>query len=92
MRYHSRKPSTHAAAAVMVEVASAEPAWGYRRVHQAVRERGIRVSRRVFLRLYGAHRLAHRRRSVPKKERRKLETPVRRAVRPNEICACVAPS
>ena len=87
MRYRSRKPATHAAVAVMVEVASSEPAWGYRRVHHAVRQRGIRVSRRVFLRLYEAHRLAHRRRSVPKKQRRKLETPIRRATRPNEIWA-----
>src|SRR5690606_28387063 len=70
-----------------VEIAGSEPAWGYRRVHRAVRQRGVRVSRRVFLRLYNEHRLAHRRRTVPKKERRKLETPVRRAERPNEIWA-----
>src|SRR5690349_280923 len=87
MRYQSRKPVVHAAAPAMLEVAVAEPAWGYRRVHNAVRKRGIRVSRRVFLRLYNAHRLAHRRRTVPKRERRKLERPMTRATRPNEIWA-----
>ena len=87
MRYQSRKPGVHAAASIMLEVASAEPAWGYRRVHAAVRQRGVRISRRVFLRLYNEHRLAHRRRAVPKKVRRKLETPPRRAEKINEIWA-----
>ena len=87
VRYQAVKPAAHPAEAVMLSVAREQPAWGYRRIHDAVRGRGIRVSRRLFLQLYNEPRPAHRRRKAAKRARRSGKPPERRATRPNEIWA-----
>lgn len=88
MRYLPQKPRQHAAVGPMLEVAKQNPAWGYRRVLHEVRRRGVRVSRRRFLTFYAEHRLAHRRRKVPRRVR---ATPTarlaQRATKPHEIWA-----
>jgi len=87
VRYAARKPAAHRCVEPMLEIARAHPAWGYRRVLREVRARGVRVSRKLFMGFYGEHRLAHRRRKVPKKTRRGGSAPVQRATARHDIWA-----
>jgi len=87
MRYQCKKPARHPAIEPLLEIALAQPAWGYRRVLEEVRARGVKVGRRYFHKLYKEHGLAHRRRKAPRRAR---PTPAKRpiqAAHPHDIWA-----
>lgn len=87
MRYQCKKPARHAAIEPLLEIALAQPAWGYRRVLEEVRARGVKVGRRYFHKLHKEHGLAHRRRKAPRRAR---PTPAKRpiqAAHPHDIWA-----
>ena len=69
VRYSARKSGPHPAIKPMLEVAIEHPAWGYRRIFDEVRSRGVRISKRHFHGLYTEHRLGQRRRKVSKRTR-----------------------
>ena len=87
VRYAARKPAAHRCIEPMLEVARANPSWGYRRVLREVRARGVRVSRKLFMGFYDQHRLAHRRRKVPKRAKRTGGSPQLRAATRHDIWA-----
>lgn len=87
MRYRCKRPARHAAIEPLLEIALAQPAWGYRRILEEVRARGVKIGKRHFHKLYKEHGLAHRRRKAPRPAR---PTPAKRPIqaeRPHDIWA-----
>ena len=74
-RYHcTREPQDMLRAAIR-EIASEKPRWGYRFIHDRLKQRGWHVNRKRVQRLYRLENLAVRRRG--KRKRSQLPRPVR---------------
>jgi putative transposase len=81
MRYRSTREPQDALRAAIREIAGEKPRWGYRFIHDRLRQRGWRVNRKRVQRLYRLENLAVRRRS----KRKRSQVP--RLVRPDLVCA-----
>lgn len=82
-RYRSRREPQEALRAAIREIAGEKPRWGYRMIHDRLRQRGWVVNRKRVQRLYRLENLAVRRRG--KRKRSQVPRPVRaELVRPDQ--------
>ena len=84
MRYVSRRASDAAERALLKELAAERRRFGYRRLREMARRRGVVMNLKKVYRLYKEEGLAVRRRGG-RKRAIGTRAPLERAVRPNAI-------